>query len=141
MGHFTAALVEALEALPAEAPAAVVYERVQAVMGNSQVPDQNPDLDASQARRREPLFGGAATKVGYLQTAAIGTNEDGTVLLHVGKIATVGVGSEFVSVTDSSGPKVTLRVVAQEGIARTRANVVSPAGSRVKPAATWDGSR
>lgn len=132
-GAFTAALVEALEALPADAPASIVYERVEAVMENSQVPDQNPDLDASPVRKGEPLFGGAAMKAGRMQSAAIGMNPDGTVTLDVGKAATVGVGSEFVSMAGAgSGAKITLRVTALEGIARSKAEVVGPAGATVK---------
>lgn len=132
-GAFTVALVEALEALPADTPASIVNERVQAVMENSQVPDQDPDLDTSQARRREPLFGGAAMKAGNLQTAAIGMNQDGTVTLDAGRVATVGVGSEFTSMMPNSrGQKVELKVTALEGIARSRAEVVSPAGATVK---------
>ena len=57
-GAFTAALVEALGALPADAPAALVYQRVKAVLEGGDVPDQEPDLDATPARRQQPLFGG-----------------------------------------------------------------------------------
>lgn len=137
-GAFTAALVQALEVLPADAPASLVYERVKAVLEGSQVPDQEPDLDATEARRQRPLFGGAASAPGKVRTAAIGMNRDGTVMLDVGWVASVGVGSEFTSEAGSGGQKVVLRVTELEGIARSSAEVVngpkvvSPAGAKVQ---------
>ena len=65
-GAFTAALIEALQALPANAPASLVYQRVKAVLEGGSVPDQEPDLDASAARRQQPLFGGAAADAGKI---------------------------------------------------------------------------
>ena len=79
-GAFTAALIEALQALPADTPASLVYERVKAVLEGSNVPDQDPDLDATAARRQQPLFGGAAAKSGKIRAAALGTADDGSVV-------------------------------------------------------------
>ena len=62
-GAFTAALLEALQTLPADTPAQLVYERVKAVLEGGSVPDQEPDLDASAARRQQPLFGGLRRKL------------------------------------------------------------------------------
>ena len=45
-GAFTAALLQTLQALPADTPSAIVYERVKAVLEGSNVPNQEPELDA-----------------------------------------------------------------------------------------------
>jgi hypothetical protein len=133
-GAFTAALVEALQALPASTPASIVYQRVKAVLEGGSVPDQEPDLDASAARRRQPLFGGSAADSGGVHTAALMTDDDGNVWLDIGRVSGVGIGSEFTStMPDSKGQTVKLRVIGQEGIARSSASVVSPPGTKVAP--------
>ena len=133
-GAFTAALVEALQVLPADAPAAVVYQRVRAVIQNEDVPDEDPDLDATAQRREQPLFGGATVASDKIRTAALGTGNNGAVWLDVGRVSGVGVGSEFIAtVPNGEGQKVQLRVTALEGIARSVAEVVSPQGAKVKP--------
>ena len=48
-GAFTAALIESLQVLPANAPASIVYQRVKAVLEGSGVSDEEPDLDATCA--------------------------------------------------------------------------------------------
>ena len=131
-GAFTAALLQALQVLPADAPAAVVYQRVRAVLGNEDVPEEDPDLDATAQRREQPLFGGAsADSASAIRSAVIGASKSGTVWLDVGRASGIGVGSEFTS-TNSAGQKVQLRVTALDGIARSQATVVSPSGAAVK---------
>jgi hypothetical protein len=133
-GAFTAALVEALEALPASTPASVVYQRVKAVLEGGSVPDQEPDLDATAARRQQPLFGGTPADSGKAHTAALMTDDDGSVWLDIGRVSGIGIGSEFTSMLpDSKGQTVKLRVTSQEGIARSLASVVSPPGAKVAP--------
>jgi hypothetical protein len=133
-GAFTAALIEALQALPASTPASVVYQRVKAVLEGGNVPDQEPDLDASAARRGQPLFGGVTADSGGVHTAALMTDDDGSVWLDIGRVSGVGIGSEFTSsMPDSKGQTVKLRVTGQEGIARSSASVVSPPGAKVAP--------
>ena len=61
------------------------------------MPDQDPDLDATAARREQPLFGGAAAKSDKVRAAALGTNDDGVVSLDIGRASGLGVGSEFTS--------------------------------------------
>ncbi len=96
-GAFTAALLETLEVLPADTPASLVYERVKAVLEGGSVPDQEPDLDASEAAVKQPLFGGVAAKSGKVRSTALGTNSDGAVTLDIGQAAGLGVGTEFTS--------------------------------------------
>jgi len=133
-GAFTAALLQALQALPADTPASVVYERVKAVLEGSNVPDQEPDLDATAARREQPLFGGAAAKSDKVRAAALGTNDDGSVSLDIGRASGLGVGSEFTAaIANSTGPKVLLRITSLDGLARSSAEIVSPAGAKVSP--------
>ncbi len=138
-GAFTAALLQALQALPADAPAAQVYQRVRGVLEGGNVPDQDPDLDANAARRRQPLFGGKPADTGKLRTAALRSNDDGSVLLDIGRVSGIGGGSEFTATSaDSKGQKVQLRITALDGIARSTAEVVSPAGARVAAGAIFE---
>jgi Caspase domain len=136
-GAFTAALIEALQTLPADTPASVVYQRVKAVLeGSINTATQEPDLDASTARRQQPLFGSsiAATSAdaGKLRTAALKTDRDGMVWLDVGRVSGIGVGSEFTSmIKGSGGEKIRLRVTGLEGIARSSAKVVAPMDAKV----------
>jgi len=127
-GAFTAALVEALQVLPADAPASVVYERVRAVLEGNGVSDQEPDLDASAARRQQPLFGGVVAGAGKVRAAALKSDDDGSVWLDIGRVSGVGVGSEF---TAMSGEKVAVRITGLQGIARSTASVISPLGAKI----------
>ena len=133
-GAFTAALIEALQALPAGTPASLVYQRVKAVLEGGSVPDQEPDLDATAARRQQPLFGGTAADSGKIRTAALQTDDSGGVWLDIGRVSGVGVGSEFIATSpNSKGQTVTLRVAELEGMARSSATVISPPGAKVAP--------
>lgn len=141
-GAFTAALLQALEVLPADAPASLVYERVRAVLEGSNVPDQEPDLDAGEARRQQPLFGGAAAKSNKVRTTAIAANSDGTVSLDIGQVAGLGIGTEFTSEQPGKdGKPVVLRIREFNGIARSTADVVSPSGATVAPGDIFDLSK
>ena len=141
-GAFTAALVEALQALPADVPASILYQRLRAVLEGSSVPDQEPDLDATAARRQQPLFGGTTADSGKVRAAALQTDEDGSVWLDIGSVSGVGVGSEFTSmIPDSKGRSVTLRVTSLAGIARSSAVVVSPPGAKVAPGEVFELSK
>jgi hypothetical protein len=138
-GAFTAALVAALQALPAATPASVVYQRVKAVLEGGSVPDQEPDLDASPARRRQPLFGGTASEPAKVRTAALNTDEDGNVALDIGRVSGIGMGSEFTAmIANSNGQTVKLRVISLEGIARSSASVISPPGAKVAPGEVFE---
>jgi hypothetical protein len=133
-GAFTAALLETLQVLPADAPSSVVYLRVKAVLEGSSVSEQEPDLDATAARRTQPLFGDTAAKSERTRTAAVMTDEDGSVLLDIGGVSGVGSGSEFTSmIKNREGQTIKLRVTDLQGIARSRALVVSPPGAPVAP--------
>jgi hypothetical protein len=134
-GAFTAALVETLQVLPANAPATLVYQRVKAVLEGSGFPEQEPDLDANATRRSQPLFGGAAdaANADKVRAAALKVDTDGTVWLDIGMVSGIGPGSEFTATTASSGaPAVKLRVDKALGVARSSATVVSPAGAQVR---------
>jgi hypothetical protein len=138
-GAFTAALVETLQVLPASTPASVVYQRVKAVLEGENVSDQNPDLDATAARRQQPLFGGAAADSGKVHAAALMTDEDGKVWLDIGRVSGIGMGSEFTStMPNSKGQAVKLRVAGLEGIARSSAGVISPPGAKVAPGEVFE---
>jgi len=138
-GAFTAALIEALQALPAATPASVLYQRVKAVLEGGSIPDQEPDLDATAVRRRQPLFGGAAADSGKVHAAALMTDDDGSVWLDIGRVSGVGVGSEFTAIVpDSTGQVVKLRVASLQGIARASATVASPVGAKVAPGEVFE---
>jgi hypothetical protein len=131
-GAFTAALVEALQVLPANAPASVVYQRVKAVLEGSGVSDQEPDLDASSTRRQQPLFGGTAAENGKVLTAALKTDENGLVLLDIGRVSGIGPGSEFTSTAETGAAKgIVLRVHELDGIARSNAEIISSTKAKI----------
>lgn len=132
-GAFTAALIEALQVLPADAPASIVYERVKAVLEGNGVSDQEPDLDATTQRRQQPLFGGSASGSKNVMTAAITTDGNGAVLLDIGQVSGVGPGTEFTSTREGDGKTVKLRVTELQGIARSTAEIVSPVGTKIAP--------
>lgn len=133
-GAFTAALLQALQILPADAPASVVYARVKAVLEGGNLPDQEPDLDATAARRAQPLFGGVAAKSTKILAAAISNNDGNSLSLDIGRASSVGIGSEFTSaLPNSAGQKVQLRIVSLDGLARSTAQILSPAGAKVVP--------
>jgi hypothetical protein len=137
-GAFTTALIESLQVLPADAPASMVYQRVKAVLEGSGVSDEEPDLDANAQRRQEPLFGGKAASSNKVLTAVIRTDDDGAVWLDIGRVSGVGPGSEFTLATDDSSiSPVSLRVTDLQGIARSTAQVVTPAGVKVLPGAIF----
>ena len=133
-GAFTAALIETLEVLPANAPASLVYQRVKAVLEGGNVPNQDPDMDATTARRRQPLFGGSAVDSGKVHAAALMNDEDGNIVLDIGRVSGVGIGSELTAmIPNSKGQTVKLRVTGQDGIARSSASIVTPLGATVAP--------
>ena len=142
-GAFTAALLETLQVLPADAPAALVYQRVKAVLEGHGTVGQEPDLDANPERRQQPLFGGSAgTATAKVRTAALKTDEGGSVWLDIGEVSGVGPGSEFTAlVPDAQGKKTTLRVDKALGIARYTASVVSPEGATVNPGDVFELSK
>jgi hypothetical protein len=138
-GAFTAALIEALESLPANTPAGDVYQRVKAVLEGGEVPEQEPELDAAAARRRQPLFGGAATDSGHLRAFALKTDDGGNVWLDIGRASGIGVGSEFTSIpADKNVEPVHLRITELQGIARSTAEVVGATGARVEAGETFE---
>lgn len=141
-GAFTAALLEALQALPGGAPAALVYQRVRAVLEGEDVPDQEPELDATAIRRQQPLFGGTPGDTGGIRAAALSTDEDGNVRLDIGSIAGIGIGSEFKSaVPGPSGQEVRLQVTGLDGITRSTAMVISSPKVKAAPGEIFELSR
>lgn len=136
-GAFTAALIRALESLPPDAPATVVYQQVIAEMEGAGIPDQSPSLDAGATRRAQPLFGGAAEANGRLRATAVGTVGDGLIVLDTGKLAGVGPGSTFKR-KDAKGRTVLIKVKELDGIARSRAAVLSPPGAAVDTGDTFE---
>jgi hypothetical protein len=131
-GAFTAALIETMQVLPADAPASLVYQRVKAMLEGNGVADQEPDLDANARRRAQPLFGGASSAdADKVRTAVLQADADGSIWLDIGMVSGIGPGSEFTATTASAGGSpVKLRVDKALGIARSSATVVSPAGAQ-----------
>ena len=138
-GVFTMALIDALQALPANIPAIDLWKRVQVDLEVQGFSDQQPVLDGSKQRKEQPLFGGEADK-GKVRAAVVSVDEDG-ILLDIGKVADIGIGSEFVVLAQGPGDKVTLRITAASGINRSLATVVSPAGAKVSPKEVFELSK
>jgi hypothetical protein len=128
-GAFTLALIDALQALPANIPAVDLWKRVQVGLEVEGITDQQPVLDGNKRRKQQPLFGGEAD-TGKVRAAVQRVQDEG-VILDIGAVSDIGIGSEFVSVPQAAGEKVTLRITQAEGIDRSIAAVVSPAGAKV----------
>jgi hypothetical protein len=128
-GVFTMALIDALQTLPANIPAIDLWKRVQVDLEVQGFSDQQPVLDGSKQRKEQPLFGGEAEK-GKVRAAVVKVDEDG-IVLDIGSVADVGVGSEFLALAQGPADKVTLRITAASGINRSLATVVFPAGAKV----------
>jgi hypothetical protein len=130
-GLFTDALVETLQALPANRPASDVFKRLQVAMELAPgATNQQPELDTSTARKEQPLFGGSAGS--GPTTAAIVSADAKGVVLDAGAIADIGKGSEFTELTGTNGERIVLQVTDAVGLARSKATVISPAGATVR---------
>ncbi len=127
-GVFTMALVEALQALPANIGATDLWKRVQVDLELQGFTEQQPELDGTKERKEQPLFAGEADQ-GKVRAAVLDQDEDGVVSLDIGRVADIGIGSEFVTL--AQGKKVAVRITGLVGINRSTATVVSPAGARV----------
>jgi hypothetical protein len=125
-GVFTVALIDALQALPANIPAIDLWKRVQVDLEVQGFSDQQPALDGSKQRKQQPLFGGEAEQ-GKVRATVVSVDEDG-VVLDIGSISDIGVGSEFVPLAQQPG--VTLQINAAQGVNRSVATA-SPAGAKV----------
>jgi hypothetical protein len=128
-GVFTMALIDALQALPANIPAIDLWKRVQVDLEVQGFSDQQPSLDGTKQRKEQPLFGGEAEQ-GKVRAAVVSVDED-SIVLDIGSISDIGIGSEFVALAQGPGEKVTLRVTAASGINRSIATVVTPPGTKV----------
>jgi hypothetical protein len=136
-GAFTVSLVQALETLPADAPARVVYQRVNALLASSGVSDQNLSIDSTDERLDQPLFGGATSQSKVLRATVLAFDkENQRVLLDAGQLTGIREDSEFQSEEkDGSGRTITLRVTELVGLSRSQATVVSPAKAKIEPGA------
>jgi hypothetical protein len=131
-GAFTVALIKALQRLPADAPASVVYRQVRASMEGEGIGDQTPEIDASKSRLSQPLFGGKKSDLAKTRAAVIGIDNQGSVLLDAGLLSGIRTGNEFVSLAgNETGKLITLRVGGLEGITQARAKVVSPPNAKI----------
>jgi hypothetical protein len=138
-GAFTAALLRALESLPADAPAALVDQQVTAALEAAGVQDQTPSLDAVGNRRDQPIFGGVSATPGKLSAFAVGSDPEGNVVLDTGRLASIGPGSTFVSVQpDAKGRTILLKVKKLDGLTRASAAVLSPPGADVNNAQLFE---
>jgi Caspase domain len=137
-GAFTAALIKALQVLPSDAPATVVFQQVNAELEGNGIADQAPSLDAAGTRRQQPLFGGAAMQ-GKLRAAVTAISDDGTVELDSGRLAGIGPGSTFVSFAPQDPSKAfTLKVTDLMGLAHSKASIVSPPNAHVAVASVFE---
>ena len=130
-GLFTDALIETLNALPANRPASEVFRRLQVAMEMAPgATNQQPELDTSATRKEQPLFGGTAGS--GPPTAAIVSVDGKSAVLDIGAIADIGKGSQFTEVNATNGVRAELEVTDAVGLARSRATVISPAGAAVQ---------
>jgi len=131
-GAFTIALIQALQTLPADAPASVVYRQVRATIEGKGVGDQTPSLDAPKARLEQPLFGGEKSDTGKTRAAVIGVDDNGRVLMDAGQLSGIDVGSEFTWPPEGQqGRPIKLRVESLQGLTLAMAKVVLPIDAKI----------
>jgi hypothetical protein len=131
-GAFTVALIKALQRLPADTPASVVFRQVRATIEGEGIGDQTPEIDALKNRLAQPLFGGKKSDLAKTRAAVIGIDNEGSVLLDAGLLSGIRVGNEFASLANNeTGKLTTLRVESLEGITHAKARVVSPADAKI----------
>ena len=128
-GAFTIALIEALKSLPADTAAKDIFNRVSVVLRGDGIVDQDPQLDGSEGRRLQPLFG-KGSSTGKLRVISEGTDDSG-IVLNSGYSDNVGAGSEFVRVTANPGQSpVRIKVDRVDGLTRSHAHLLSPANAK-----------
>jgi hypothetical protein len=122
-GVFTAALVEALNALPTNRPVADIFDRLRVSM--ELAPNsihQQPEMDTSSERRGQPIFGGEAAS-GPTTATVVSVVPEG-VLLDTGIVADIGPGSLFTSMPGASGAQIELKVIKPLGLGRSLARIL-----------------
>ena len=143
-GVFTSALVEALNALPTDRTVSDVFSRLQISMELAPHSiHQQPEMDTSQDRQREPTFGGPAAN-GPSAAVVESVAADGSVLLNIGIVADIGPGSLFATMPEGNVAPVVLKVAKSEGVGRSLAEIVTPGGAvtakelvQLKAAVPW----
>jgi len=106
------------------------------VLEGGNVPDQEPIW--TQARRGASRLCSAERR----QTPAtayrcLKSNNDGSILVDIGRASGIGIGSEFTATDpDSKGQRTELRITGLDGIARSLAVVVSPLGAKANSGVT-----
>jgi hypothetical protein len=96
------ALVDALQALPANIPAIDLWKRVQVDLEVQGFSDQQPALDGSK-QGRQPLFGGEADQ-GKVRAAVVSVDDDG-VVLDIGSVSDIGAGQRVCCARAAPGRK------------------------------------
>jgi hypothetical protein len=104
---------------------------------------QQPEMDTSPERQRQPLFGGEAA-IGPT-TAAVEASNAGGVLLNIGIVADIGPGSIFTTLPGAGAPPVELKVTQSLGLGRSLAQIQPPGGAvkagdivQLKAAVPWE---
>ena len=90
------ALIDALQALPANIPAVDLWKRVQVGLEVEGITDQQPELDGS---KRAETAATVRWRGRYRESARGGSQRvDQEVILDIGAVSDIGIGSEFVAV-------------------------------------------
>jgi hypothetical protein len=130
-GLFTNALVETLQSLPANRPASDVFKRLEVTMEIApSATHQQPALDTTATRKRQPLFGGLAGS-GPPTAAIVSVDANNSVVLDIGVLADIGLGSEFTEITEKNGERAVIRITDSIGLARSKAAVISQGSTAV----------
>lgn len=128
-GRFSIAFAKVARSAPVDEPVQLLFRRVQGAMRNRGT-DQEPALEATEARRKQPLLGGSAAVIAGGVTAAVQQIDGATITLQEGLGAGLTVGSEL---THVSNQKVRLQLERVEGISRSYARVVAGAAESIHP--------
>jgi Caspase domain len=133
-GIFTWALVRVLRTAPVNESVDRTFLRVRGLMQSDPIP-QEPVLAGVDLRRRATIFGAPQPPSSAVVVAVQSVEADGSVILQGGLAAGIRLGAELKLADRENGP--VLRVTASEGLAQSRAQIISGLRTSVRPGALF----
>lgn len=128
-GVFTVALMETLNAVSPGESAANVFRRMKARMQMDGLP-QEPVLDATDARKRRPVFGGAAAAEGRTAIAVLRVGSTG-IDLQGGPALGVRRGAVLRKLATNADSAIRITVDTIVGVSRARGRVTAGPAANV----------
>jgi hypothetical protein len=130
-GLFTWALVRTLSTMPVNASADRIYLSLRGLMQSERT--QEPVLAGTPERKRAPLLGIGTVASAGLVVAAQTIQPDGSIVLQGGRAIGLRTDAELKPLDSAAPPSLMLRVVEEQGLTLSRAQVVGGTAESIKP--------